>query len=412
MQRFGTWIILGIATLSTTALATEWPKWLGPEGNGISTDKIAEQWPADGPKKLWSQTVGLGYSSVVAVDGKVYFFGMQGANDVLTAMDAGTGKVLWAESSKVGHKPSQNQAANPQNGLPLPDATPTIDADRIYTYGGGGDLIARNLADGKAVWQLNVLDETGAKNLAWSEASSPLVTAKLVYVQGGDGGAAAVAVDKATGKIAWKSEKGLGGYAAPILISAGGISQVIFFGGKTLYSFDPQTGKTIWKQPWDTQYDVNASTPIFSDGHLFITSGYGHGCAMFTISATAAKLDWKGKEISSKFQPCILDNGKLYGNSGGILKCMTWPTKDVVWSSRDVELNEGGSFVIDGNLMIALGEKGKLSLVKLDDPAGPKVVSDMDAFTTSPIWSAPVIYHGKLYIHGKDQLVCLDIGGK
>jgi outer membrane protein assembly factor BamB len=411
MQRLGKWIILGVLSLAATVHAGEWPKWLGPDGTGIATDKIADQWPADGPKKLWSQKVGRGFASIVGLDGKVYFLAMQGGNDVLTAMDADKGTVIWAESYPVGHKTSGPQAANPGNGLPLPEASPTIDGDRIYTYGGGGDLFCRNLADGKAIWKLNVLDETGATNLTWNEASSPLVTEKLVYVQGGKNGPAAVAVDKASGKIAWKSEKGLGGYAAAILINAGGTPQLIVFAGDTLFAFNPETGKTIWKQPWSTSNDVNATTPIYQDGHLFITSAYGKGCAMFTVTATGAKLDWKGSDIAAKFQPCILDNGKLYGNSGGILKCLDWPKKGAVWSSRDVELNDGGSFVIDGNQMIALSEKGVLSLVHLEAD-GPKVVSHVQMFDFDNVWSAPVIYHGKLYVKGMDELVCLDVSGK
>src|SRR6185295_5190825 len=105
-------------------------------------------------------------------------------------------------------------------------------------------------------------------------------------------------------------------------------------------AFDPKTGKTIWKEPWVTSYDVNATTPVYHDGHLFITSSYGLGCAMFDVTATGATMAWQGKQISSKFQPCILDNGKLYGSSNGLLKCLTWPTPTLVWSSRDVELGD------------------------------------------------------------------------
>ena len=161
-----------------------------------------------------------------------------------------------------------------------------------------------------------------------------------------------------------------------------------------------------------TQYDVNAATPIYNDGHLFITSAYGTGCGMFTVTPTSAKLDWKGKEVSSKFQPCILDNGKLYGSSGGILKCLTWPEQRTSLLGRPATWRpqlEGGSFVIDGKQLIAIGEKGKLTLVHLED-AGPKVAGEMEIFHYSPIWSSPVIYHGKLYVKGKDELVCLDIG--
>jgi outer membrane protein assembly factor BamB len=407
-----TWLTFCILFLTTGASAGEWPKWLGPDGTGVSTDKIVEQWPADGPKHLWSKKVGLGFSSLVGLNGKVYFFAMQGADDVLTAMDAESGNVLWSQSYAVTHKAVGEQASNGENGLPLPEATPTIDGDRIYTYGGGGDLVCRNLSDGAQVWKINVLDETGAKIITWNEASSPLVAGQLVYVQGGDGGAVAVGVDKSSGKIAWKSKHGLGGYAAPILADVDGKPELIIFGGNALYGFEPATGKTLWEVPWITQYQVNATTPIYHEGHLFISSGYGHGCAMFKLTAARATLEWSGKQISSKYQACILQDGKLYGNSGGVLKCLSWPLPKQVWSTHEVKLNEGGSFIIDGNQMITLSDKGTLSLVHLD-PDGPKVMSEIDIFPASrDIWSAPIIYHGKLFVKGKDELVCLDISAK
>ncbi|HZK80048.1 MAG TPA: PQQ-binding-like beta-propeller repeat protein [Humisphaera sp.] len=405
-------IALGLIFLSVGTLrADEWPKWLGPAGTGVATDKIATKWPAGGPAKVWSQNVGLGFSSVVGLDGKIYALAMKGDTDVLTALDADTGKIVWAESSRVNHKADQSQAQNDENHLPVPEASPTIDGDKIYTYGGGGDLICRNLADGKEVWHLNVLDETNATILGWNEASSPLVADTLVFVQGGKGGALAVAVDKTSGKVQWKADKGLGGYAAPILAGPKGAEQLIIFGGDALHGLNPKTGKSLWSYPWKTSYDVNATTPIYHDGHLFISSGYGHGCAMFELHPTGVTLVWKGKEISSKYQPCILNQGILLGNSSGRLKCLKWPTQDVLWSSNKVELGEGGSFVLDGSQLICISEKGKLSLVHLT-AAGADVVGEVQLFDYDKVWSSPVIYHGKLYVKGKEELVCLDIGAK
>jgi outer membrane protein assembly factor BamB len=331
---------------------------------------------------------------------------------VLTALDADTGKVIWAQSNKVTRRGEQQpQALNSENHLPVPEASPTIDGDKIYTYGGAGDLICRTLADGKEVWHLNVLDETNATVLAWNEASSPLVADSLVFVQGGQGGALAVAVDKTSGKIQWKADKGLGGYAAPILAGEKGSEQLIIFGGDAVHSLDPKTGKSNWKFAWKTAYDVNAATPIYRDGHLFITTGYGHGGAMLEIHSTSATALWKGKEMGSKYQPCILNQGVLIGNSGGRLKCLKWPTQDVIWSSNKVELGEGGSFVLDGNQLICISEKGKLSLVHLT-AAGAEVAGEVQLFDYDKVWSSPVIYHGKLYVKGKEELVCLDVGAK
>lgn len=409
-HRLAVFALFVVACLASgVARAEEWPKWLGPNGTGIATDPIASQWPADGPKKLWTQNVGLGFSSIVGQDGVVYAFGMKANNDVLTAIEADTGKVRWSESYVVTHRADQPQAKNDENGLPLPEASPTIDGDRIYTYGGGSDLVCRKLTGGTVVWQLNVLDATGASILQWNAASSPLISNGFVYVQGGQGGALAVAVDQKSGKIAWKSGNGLGGYAAPIIVEAGGTQQLIIFGGDALHGLDPLTGKSLWSYPWKTQYDVNASTPVYQGGHLFITSGNGHGCAMLELNAKGVKVEWKGKEISSLFQPTLLDNGLLFGNSNGRFKCLKWPTNDVLWSSNAVKLGTGGSIVIDGDQAIALSEKGTLSLVRIG-AAEPTVTSEVALFDGEKIWSSPVIYHSKLYVKGKEDLVCLNIG--
>src|ERR1700760_4761935 len=99
MDRVKNWLALGtLAIFSSTALAEEWPKWMGPDGTNISHEKIATQWPADGPAKVWTAKVGRGFSSIVARDAKVYSIAMQGSNDVLSAFEADSGKMIWAQS--------------------------------------------------------------------------------------------------------------------------------------------------------------------------------------------------------------------------------------------------------------------------------------------------------------------------
>ena len=82
-------------------------------------------------------------------------------------------------------------------------------------------------------------------------------------MQGGEGGPVAAAVDKNSGKLAWQSQaKNLGGFGAAVVAEVQGKRQLVVFGGKKLYGMDPQTGRTIWNEPWETRYDVNAATPI------------------------------------------------------------------------------------------------------------------------------------------------------
>ena len=398
--------------IASIACAEEWPKFLGPDGTGISHEKnLLDQWPAAGPAKAWSATVGEGYASPIALDGRIYVFAQEGRNDTLWALDAQPGKVLWKQAYEATRSPQQSQGANSENGLAVPEATPAIDGDRIYTYGGGGDLICRQLADGKQLWRVNILDETHANILVWAQASTPLVDDKFIYVQSGEGGAVAVAVEKSSGKVAWKSQAaGLAGYAAPVMATIEQKKQLIILGGDTLFGMEPQSGKTIWTQPWKTDFDVNAATPLVHENRVFITSNYEHGCAMYTLTTVGATKDWENDAVQSQFQTPILDGERLYANSAGTLTCIHWPDGKPLWSSRgEPRLGNGGSLLLVGsNKMICMSERGKLSLLDIQ-PTGPKVVGQVALFDESRVWAVPLLYRGNLYCKGKDQLICLKI---
>src|SRR5690349_21408316 len=61
-------LVSHIAT--TTALAEDWPQWLGPRRDNSSTEKVAP-WK-DKLKVLWRKPVGEGHSSPVVAKGRVF----------------------------------------------------------------------------------------------------------------------------------------------------------------------------------------------------------------------------------------------------------------------------------------------------------------------------------------------------
>lgn len=228
-----------VATLaSAAAWAQEWPKWRGAQGDGIVREKgLAMDWPEAGPAKLWTTKVGEGYSTPVAFDGRLYIVTLDGDKESLTALDAAKGDVLWQQSYTGGWTGDH----------PGSRASPTIEGQFIYTYGGSGDLFCRKLADGEEVWHINLLKELGCENLEWGVSSQPVIDGDRIYLQGGTGGPLAVAVDKKTGKIVWRTQDtGLASYSPIVLArvgqpataaaatqpAAGGFTQVIVFAGK------------------------------------------------------------------------------------------------------------------------------------------------------------------------------------
>lgn len=397
----------------TFAAVEDWPRWRGPRGDGVSKETAGEAWPKEGLRRLWVADVGIGYASPVAAGGRVYLFSLNNGRDNLTCFDAQTGQVVWSSEADTGWA-----AAGSYEGT---RATPTVVVESgtpsggwIYTYGGRGDVTCRSLADGKPKWRKDVLALTGTQPPQWGLASSPLVALGKVFVQAGTGGSVAVALDAATGEPAWKSEvTGNGGYAAPILIDVEGKSQVVVFDADAVIGMDPASGKTIWREPWTTSFGVNAATPVYRDGHLYVSSAYGMGGMMLKVTAAGATKLWAKKDIKSKFQPPILVGDLLVGNCDpGQLIGVSWPDGKRLFKVDDsaLTLGMGGAFVrAAGDKMVTLSEDGVLSLTKVS-PAGVELVSQFPAVGNDiKVWSAPLLYGSRLYVKGPKELVCFEV---
>ncbi len=398
------WILMAaVVAMTGAALAEEWPKWLGPRGDNISRQAgLLTEWPADGPKELWSKPVGDGYASAIGHDGRVYLFHMVDKKEVLTAWKADTGEQVWSQTFDGGYS----------GGYPGTRATPTIEGAFIYTSGGAGDVICRNLADGEQVWHTGVLKETGNRSYKWGLSSAPTIVGDRIVVQAGLRGPAVVALNKADGKIVWKSEAQNGSYATVVAVDVGGKTQLVAPGERFVFGIDPDNGKTLWQEAWYTKHGISPTTPIYRDGHLFISSGYNHGCMMLKLSADGAEKLWEKKLPDSKFPAAVLDGDAVYivSEKVGSVMCIEWPTGKVLWKCEDpkVRLGFGGSIVRFGEHLVAMSDRGTLSLLKAT-PEKVELVSQTDLFRGRNLWASPLLYRGRLYARGDDKLVCLDI---
>ena len=101
MKFFTAIAALALIVTTTPANAIDWYRWRGPDLNGISKETgWLAKWPAEGPKKLWEASVGIGYSSFAVAKGKLYTMGNVQENDIVFCLDAETGDVHWVYESK------------------------------------------------------------------------------------------------------------------------------------------------------------------------------------------------------------------------------------------------------------------------------------------------------------------------
>src|SRR5687767_2572451 len=94
-------VLVCSAFLSVTALAQDWPQWRGSNRDAeVSNTSIPNAWPKT-LKEEWRVPVGLGHSSPVVADGRVFVFARQAEEEVLLALDATTGKQIWRSSQPI-----------------------------------------------------------------------------------------------------------------------------------------------------------------------------------------------------------------------------------------------------------------------------------------------------------------------
>jgi len=385
--------ILGVSP----SQALDWYRWRGPSLNGVSLETGWQTtWPADGPKQLWKASVGTGFSSVSVSNGHLYTVGNDGSKtDTVYCFDAATGAPIWKHPYPAPLDPMFYEGG--------PSGTPAVDGDRVYSLSRKGDLLCLDVADGHAVWTRNVHEDPGDPIPTWGFSGSPVVEGDLVIL---DTGSAGTALDKKTGKVVWASNKEASGYASPVPFSAGSDRLVA---QNTLEAVKPANGATAWSYPWKTQYDVNAPDPIIFDGKLFVTSGYGHGCALLDISKGKPLLLWQNKSLCSKVSNAVLWKGYLFSSDeGGSLKCLSWETGEVKWSEKS--FGSGAIIIADGKI-IGLGEKGEL-IVANASPDGFKPTARAQVLG-GKCWTTPVLSNGRVYCrNAAGNLVCLDVSGK
>ena len=393
-----------IVTVSGAA-AADWPQFRGINRDGISAETgLLKSWPEGGPKRLWEYEIGQGFSSVAVVDNTVYATGFIGGDLMVTALDS-SGKQRWQKKvDKAGGGAGKKGARS----------TPTIDGDRLYLLTEDGSLVCLKTADGTKVWAKNILSEYGAKNITWRLAESVLIDGDRVICAPG-GRAALVALNKMTGDEVWATEPidAKTNYASAVIIEAGGLRQIVSFSQKSVFGVKADTGKLLWKHTHTTSYDVNATSVVFKDGMIFVTSGYGSGSEGLKLTVADGKASvsqvWTNKDLDDHFGGVILLGGKVYGTAfRRALVCIDLASGNTVYKKREVR--KASNIHADGRLYCQ-GHDGTVQLV---DPADGTVVSSfkIEVKEKNRMWAHPAISDGRLYIHHDETLTVYDIKAK
>ncbi len=382
-------------------MGDDWPQFRGPHNDGVSRETgWSKDWKASPPKVAWRAELGIGFSAFSVVGDHAVSIGHQEGHEVVTCLDAATGKVRWT------HRFPSDLGAKFYIGGP--GSTPSIDTarNRVYVLGKWGEVFCLGLEDGAVVWTRRLAQEEDIKIPTWGFSGSPLLWKDRLFLNCGRSG---LALDPGTGSTAWKSEGVEAGYSTPMPYSANGAAAVVFSSGEGYSAVSPETGEEIWSIAWPTRYGVNAADPIVTGGKVFVSSGYGKGSGLFALGGGKLAPLWEERLFRNQQNAAVRIGGHLYGidgnsNSRAKLKCVSWESGDVLWE----EETGYGAVSAAGSHLIYITAGGRLGLAEASPerfrPLGSIEVLGPDC------WTVPVLSNGRIFCrNSKGSAVALDV---
>lgn len=391
------------------AESLNWPQWQGPTRNGLNQESgLLKAWPEGGPKLLWmNNSAGLGYSGPAVVDGVLYTLGSRKGVEMALAYDASTGKELWA--GEIGTEFENNWGNGPRS-------TPAVSQGYVYALGAQGNLVCFDAKNGSELWRKSLI-ELGGSNPYWGYSESPLVDGGVVVVTPGGEQGALAALDCESGEVVWRSTEltDTPHYASIVPAEIQGKPQYVQLLPKRLVGVARDTGKLLWEYGWPGETAV-IPTPIVSGDRIYMTSGYGVGCAMVSITPEfKVREAFNNKRMKNHHGGVVLLDGHVFGHSDQVgWVCQNFETGKMLWREEGA-LDKGAIAYADGHFYCIGEDSGDVALIE----ASTEGWKQTGRFTLTPqtklrkdsgrIWTHPVVVDGKLYLRDQELLFCFDV---
>ncbi|NOT29822.1 MAG: PQQ-binding-like beta-propeller repeat protein, partial [Planctomycetes bacterium] len=273
--------------------------------------------------------------------------------------------------------------------VPLPHQL-AVEGDFVYCSEREGQIRCLRTSDGELVWERNGKKELRLDLPTYGFAASPVVIGERVILNYGR----VFALDKQTGATVWKSKKDHGAaYSTPIDFTLDGKLFLAVFAGEGLAILAEENGRERDFVPWKTRDDVNAMTPVVLGSRVFISSGYGRGCALIDLSGSKPRTLWESKVMCNQMNGAVHWEGHLYGYDEGVLKCIDL-SGDERWNER---VGGGSALTIAGGRLLFGSKNGEL-IVAEASPAGYHELARSKALDSATWPFVPVLVDGRIYI--------------
>ena len=400
--------------VSSTDSSGNWPKWRGPNDNGVTVGSPPIEWSESLNIKWKTPIPGTGHATPIVWKGRIYVQTADGAGSEgdklrfkLLAIDQLTGKQIWEKTLRES-SPAESKHHNTASFVSTSGIT---DGKHLYAYFGSQGLYCLDF-EGKIVWEKD-LGDMRTRN-SFGEGSSPSIQGNTLVVNWDqEDDSFIVALDKRSGKELWRRTRDeVTSWGTPLIVKHKKGHQVVVSASDKTRSYDLKTGDIIWEV---AGLGTNAiPMPLHENGVVYVTSGH-RSPAMLAIILNKAKGDitgtdavlWSITQNTPYVSSPVLQKGRLYfsKNRNAILSCYDAKTGEIIFGPERL-IGMGhlyASFVgVEDRIYIA-DLNGNTLVVKNGTKFEPLATNALDdSFSASPI-----VIGNELYLRGNNSLYCI-----
>ena len=383
-SRMATAVTCAVVALATLALdAEDWPQWRGMDRDAVWRDTdLVERFADDGLIVKWRAPVRGGFAGPAVADGRVFVLDYQetpgsrtlDGHERLVVLDEASGAQLWTREWPATYRNINVKFATG------PRATPTVNGDQVYILGAAGMLSCFETATGDLTWRVDTVADFGVTVPVFGVSQSPLVEGDhLIVVLGGEPDAMVVAFDTATGAEAWRAIETTSepGYSSPIVITAGGVRQLIVWHAAAVTSVNPATGAIWWQHDFSVPSGLTIGSPVRSGRYLLVTQVENGGLMLaLNPDRPEARLLWDGANPNRTDRPPqgatlstpVVSGDTIYGlSSYGEFRGVDAATGTRLWSTDRLTPNErwANSYLVqNGDRWFVTNETGELIIAR------------------------------------------------
>ena len=432
-------IVLVQALLVHGGEGTNWPKFRGPNSDGVvEVGLLPINWDASHNVRWRVDISGRGWSSPVVWGDRVYLTTVVGLGDGeepkkglyyggdrpdpptdlhqwrVLCLDLNTGATLW---DYLAHEAPPATSIHLKNSFA--SETPVVDDQRLYAYFGNLGIFCLS-HEGELLWNMPV--EPRQMRFGWGTAASPaLHDGGLYIVNDNEEASTMMAIDAATGHPNWTIDRDeSSNWATPFVWVNDQRTEIVTSGRKLVRSYD-LSGELLWQLGGNSS--ITIPTPFATDGLLYVTSGYvsDQSKPVYAIQPGAAgditlaegetaneDVAWSQAKAGPYNTSPLVYEGRLYVLlDRGFLACYDAATGEKIYDRQ--RLPEGRAFTAspwahDGHIF-CLNEYGTTYVIK----AGPEFeimhTNTLDA--DAMCMATPAMAGDSLLIRTATRLYCL-----